>query len=158
MNCHWKRWKRCAPNGLSRRLPIRAPKLFPAPNRPALPAHVLVAKYAVPLPLYRQSERYAREGVDLSRSTLADWGQCHTLLRPRVDALKPHVFAAEKPHADPPHRCRCSPLGKGRPGQGAYRTYVRDDRPWGEAPTPCGVVRLPAQATGRTPAGAPEKP
>ena len=50
-------------------------------------AHVLVAKFADHLPLYRQSEIYAREGVELERSTLADWvGQSATLLRPLIDA------------------------------------------------------------------------
>lgn len=60
---------------------------------PGLLAHVLVSKYADHLPLYRLAEILAREGVDLSRSTLADWvGQCVALLRPLVDALARHVL------------------------------------------------------------------
>lgn len=97
---------------------------------------MLVAKYADHLPLYRQSERYAREGVDLSRSTLADWvGQCHTLLRPLLDALKHHVFAANKLHADDTPVPVLAP-GQGRTKTGRLWTYVRDDRPWGEETPP----------------------
>ena len=60
---------------------------------PGLLAHVLVAKFCDHLPLYRQSEIYAREGVELERSTLADWvGQSAALLRPLVDALERHVI------------------------------------------------------------------
>jgi transposase len=81
----------------------------PAPSRPierglpgpGLLAHVLVAKYADHLPLYRQSEIYAREGVDLDRSTLADWvGSSSQLLAPLVDQLRRHVLATSKLHAD----------------------------------------------------------
>jgi transposase len=68
---------------------------------PALLAHVLVSKYADHLPLYRQSGIYAREGVDLDRSTLADWvGQCSGLLAPLVNALRLHVLAGAKLHGD----------------------------------------------------------
>jgi transposase len=64
-------------------------------------AHVLVAKFADHLPLYRQSEIYAREGVELERSTLADWvGQSATLLRPLIDALARHVLAGDRVQAD----------------------------------------------------------
>src|ERR1700749_2045953 len=81
----------------------------PAPNRPidkglagpGLLAHVLVAKYADHLPLYRQSEIYAREGVELDRSTLADWvGGASRTLRPLVDELKKYVLSAGKLHGD----------------------------------------------------------
>jgi YD repeat-containing protein len=69
---------------------------------------VLVAKYADHLPLYRQSEIYAREGVDLDRSTLADWvGAASHLLSPLVDQLRRHVLAASKLHADD------TPVGRG---------------------------------------------
>ena len=64
---------------------------------PGLLAHVLVAKFADHLPLYRQSVIYAREGVKLERSLLASWvGATCTLLRPLVDALRCHVFAGTK--------------------------------------------------------------
>jgi hypothetical protein len=71
---------------------------------------------------------YAREGVELDRSLLANWvGACHTLLRPLVDAVRRHVFAADKLHADD------TPIPVLAPGNGSTRTarlwtYVRDDR------------------------------
>ena len=62
---------------------------------PGLLAHVLVSKYCDHLPLYRQSEIYAREGVELDRSTLADWvGGTSRLLAPLVEALRRHVMSA----------------------------------------------------------------
>src|ERR1700723_1636432 len=68
---------------------------------PAMLAHLLVSKYCDHLPLYRQSEIYARDGVDLDRSTLCDWvGQAAWLLQPIVDGIRRHVFAAEKIHGD----------------------------------------------------------
>jgi hypothetical protein len=89
---------------------------------------VLVAKYADHLPLYRQSEIYAREGVDLDRSTLADWvGATSHLISPLVDYLRRHVLAASKLHADD------TPVPVLAPGMGKTKTarlwtYVRDDR------------------------------
>jgi len=68
---------------------------------PGLLAHVLVSKYCDHLPLYRQSQIYARAGVELDRSTLAEWvGGSSELLAPLVEALRRHVMAAEKLHAD----------------------------------------------------------
>jgi len=99
-------------------------------------AHVLVAKYADHLPLYRQSDIYAREGVDLSRSTLADGvGQCHTLLRPLINELKRHVLSAGKVHADDTPVPVLAP-GTGQTQTGRLWTYVRDDRPWGDETPP----------------------
>ena len=103
---------------------------------PGLLAHVLVAKYCDHLPLYRQSEIYARSGVDLERSTLADWvGQCSALLRPLVDALNRYVLAGDKVHADD------TPVPVLAPGEGKTKTgrlwpYVRDDRPAGDTTPP----------------------
>ena len=105
---------------------------------PGLLAHVLVAKYADHLPLYRQSVMYAREGVELNRSTLAGWvGQSAALLRPLVDAVARHVMAATKLHADD------TPVPVLAPGKGVTKTgrlwvYVRDDRASGDA-TPAAV-------------------
>lgn len=99
-------------------------------------AHVLVSKYCDHLPLYRQSDIYAREGVELARSTLADWvGDTHLLLQPLVDAIRRHVLATEKLHADD------TPVPMLAPGNGKTRTarlwtYVRDDRPAGNAIAP----------------------
>ena len=62
---------------------------------------MLVAKYADHLPLYRQAEIYARAGIELDRSTLADWvGQTARLMRPLVEAVGTYVMAAERVHAD----------------------------------------------------------
>jgi transposase len=109
-----------------------APAL-PTPRGRAAPgmlAHVLVSKYTDHLPLYRQSEIYARDGLDLDRSTLSDWvGQAAWLLQPIVEGIRQHVFAAEKIHGDD------TPVPVLEPGLGQTRTgrlwvYVRDDRPF----------------------------
>ena len=103
---------------------------------PGLLAHVLVSKYADHLPLYRQSEIYAREGVELDRSTLADW-VCGTsqLLEPLVESLRRHVMAAEKLHADDTPVPVLAP-GNGKTKTGRLWTYVRDDRPAGDKTPP----------------------
>ncbi len=115
-----------------------------APNRPiarglagpGLLAHVLVAKYGDHLPLYRQSSMYAREGVELERSTLAGWvGQCNALLRPLVAALRAHVLAGDKVHADDTPVPVLAP-GEGKTKTGRLWTYVRDDRPAGDEAPP----------------------
>jgi len=109
----------------------------PAPSRPiarglagpGLLAHVLVSKYADHLPLYRQSEIYAREGVDLERSTLTDWvGATSALLEPLVESLRRYVFATSKLHADDTPVPVLAP-GTGKTKTGRLWTYVRDDRP-----------------------------
>lgn len=111
----------------------------PAPSRPiakglagaALLAHVLVAKYCDHLPLYRQSGIYARSGVELERSTLADWvGQSSALLRPLVEALNRYVLGAAKLHADDTPMPVLAP-GHGKTKTGRLWPYVRDDRPAG---------------------------
>jgi transposase len=95
---------------------------------PGLLAHVLVSKYADHLPLYRQSEIYAREGVELERSTLADWvGSTSKLLEPLNEALRQHVMSARKLHADDTPVPVLEP-GKGRTKTGRLWTYVRDER------------------------------
>ena len=107
-----------------------------APNRPlarsyagaGLLAHVLTSKYADHLPLYRQSEIYAREGVELSRSTLADWvGGASHLLNPLVSALAGYVTSGTKLHADDTPVPVLQP-GRGTTKTGRLWTYVRDDR------------------------------
>ena len=95
---------------------------------PGLLAHVLVSKYCDHLPLYRQSEIYARSGVDLERSTLADWvGQCSALLTPLADVLNRYVLAGSKLHADDTPVPVLQP-GRGTTKHGRLWTYVRDDR------------------------------
>ncbi len=102
---------------------------------PSLLAHLLVAKYCDHLPLYRQSEIFARAGVDLDRSTLCDWvGQAAWLLDPVVEAIRRYVFAAEKIHGDDTTIPVLSP-GLGRTKTARLWVYVRDDRPFcGEEP------------------------
>jgi transposase len=102
---------------------------------PGLLAHVLVAKYCDHLPLYRQAEIYARDGIDLDRSTMADWvGQTAALMRPLVDAVGAHVMAAERVHADDTTVPVLDP-GRGKTKTGRLWCYVRDDRPFaGQAP------------------------
>jgi transposase len=116
----------------------------PAPSRPidrglagpGLLAHVLTAKFCDHLPLYRQSEIYAREGVDLDRSTLAKWvGQASALVAPLVEALRRYVLAAEKLHGDDTPVPVLAP-GNGKTKTGRLWTYVRDDRPAGSEDAP----------------------
>jgi transposase len=103
---------------------------------PGLLAHVLVSKYCDHLPLYRQSEIYARGGVELERSTLADWvGGTSALLDPLVVALRRYVMAAGKVHADDTPVPVLAP-GNGKTKTGRLWTYVRDDRPAGDLAAP----------------------
>lgn len=103
---------------------------------PAMLAHVLVSKFCDHLPLYRQSEIYARQGVDLGRSTLANWvGACAELLTPLLDALGRHVFSGTKLHADDTPIPVLEP-GRGKTRTGRLWTYVRDDRPCGDTTPP----------------------
>ena len=116
----------------------------PAPSRPidrglpgpGLLAHVLVSKYGDHLPLYRQSQRYAREGVELDRSTLADWvGASAKLLTPLIGTLRDYVLSAAKLHADDTPVPVLEP-GRGKTKTGRLWTYVRDDRPAGSTDPP----------------------
>ncbi len=87
-------------------------------------------------PLYRQSEIYAREGVDLDRSTLAGWvGAASELLTPLVEALRKHVLSAAKIHADDTPVPVLAP-GNGKTRTGRLWTYVRDERAAGENTAP----------------------
>ena len=98
---------------------------------PGLLAHVLVGKFCDHLPLHRQAEIFARNGIDLDRSTLADWvGQCARLLRPLVEAVGAHVMAAARVHADDTTVPVLSP-GNGKTSTGRLWCYVRDDHPFG---------------------------
>lgn len=116
----------------------------PAPNRPVersmagagLLAHVVVSKYADHLPLYRQSDIYDREGVDLSRSTLANWvgGAAYTL-QPLLELVRRYVLNATKLHGDDIPVPVLDP-GRGKTKTGRLWTYVRDDRPAGSTDPP----------------------
>jgi transposase len=118
---------------------------------PGLLAHVLVAKYCDHLPLHRQAEIYARDGIDLDRSTLADWvGQCARLLRPLVDAIGAHVMAAERVHADDTTVPVLDP-GRGRTKTGRLWCYVRDDRPFAGEAAPAVLYRYSPDRKGEHP-------
>ena len=103
---------------------------------PGLLAHVLVSKYCDHQPLNRQSEMYARQGVELERSTMADWvGASSRLLEPLVEALRGYVMEAGKLHADDTPVPVLAP-GNGKTKTGRLWTYVRDDRPVGDSAAP----------------------
>ncbi len=106
---------------------------------PGLVAHVLVAKFCDHLPLYRQSEIYARDGVELSRSTMADWiGRASMLMAPLVDRLRDHVFAGDRLHGDDTPVPVLEP-GKGKTRTGRLWTYVRDGRPCNDTAPPAAA-------------------
>jgi len=99
-------------------------------------AQVLVSKYADHLPLYRQAQIYARQGVNLDRSTLADWvGRAAFLLRPVHDRLLDRLRGSSKLFADETTAPVLDP-GRGRTKTGQLFAYARDDRPWGGADPP----------------------
>ena len=104
---------------------------------PSLLAMILVDKYADHQPLNRQSEQLAREGVELSVSTMADHiGACAAALLPLAELIKAHVFAAARIHGDD---TTVPVLAKVRTKTGRLWTYVRDDRPFGGATPPAAV-------------------
>jgi transposase len=103
---------------------------------PSLLAMILFEKYGQHQPLNHQGERYAREGVELSLSTLADQvGGCAMVLRPLYD-LRAHVFAGDRVHGDD---TPVPVLAKGKTVTGRLWTYVRDDRPFGGRAPPAAV-------------------
>lgn len=103
---------------------------------PSMLAHVITSKYADHVPLYRQAQIFAREGVDLDRSVLARWvGEASKLMDPLVEALRRYVMSTDKLHGDD------TPLPVLEPGRGRTRiarfwTYVRDSRPSGDTAPP----------------------
>ena len=99
-------------------------------------AHVLVSKYADHLPLYRQAQIYARQGVHLDRSTLADWvGRAAFHLRPVHERIFAHLKSSTKLFADETTAPVLDP-GRGRTKTGQLWAYARDDRPWGGTDPP----------------------
>ena len=104
---------------------------------PSLLAMILFEKFGQHQPLNRQSERYAREGVDLSLSTLADLvGACTTVLQPLHALIEAHVLGAERLHGDDTN---VPILAKGKTIKGHIWTYVRDDRPFGGRAPPAAL-------------------
>lgn len=119
----------------------------PAPERPiarglasaGLLAHVLVSKYCDHLPLYRQSQIFARQGVTLNRSTLANWvGGASWWLEALRGRLAAHLFASDKLFADDTPIPVLDP-GRGRTRTGRLWVYVRDDRSWAGPDPPAAV-------------------
>jgi transposase len=118
---------------------------------PGLLAQVLVSKYADHLPLYRQSQIFERDGLDLDRSTLADWvGKSTALLEPLADAIGRHVLAGQAIFADD------TPVNMLAPGTGKTATarlwaYGRDERPWGGDAAPASWYRFSSDRKGQHP-------
>jgi len=107
----------------------------------ALLAHVLTAKYCDHLPLHRQSEIYAREGVILNRATMAEWvGMMAQLVDPLAEAIRKHIGEGVAIHADDTPLPVLDP-GRGRTRVGRLWTMVRDERPWGSTVPPAAFYR-----------------
>ncbi|WP_158812122.1 IS66 family transposase [Beijerinckia sp. L45] len=116
---------------------------------PSLLAMILHAKFALHQPLNRQSETYAREGIDLPLSTLADHvGACAAVLAPLADLIRAHVLAAERIHGDD---TPVALLAKGKTVQARLWTYVRDDRPFGGPDPPAAFYAFSRDRKGEHP-------
>ena len=116
---------------------------------PKLLAMVLFEKYGQHQPLNRQSERYAREGIDLPLSTLADHiGACAAALRPLHGLIEQHVMAAERLHGDD---TPVPILAKGKTDTGRAWVYVRDDQPFGGTDPPAVLFRASRDRSGDHP-------
>ena len=118
----------------------------------ALISQVIVDKYADHLPLYRQEERFKRAGIELDRSTLAGWvGRAGSLLQPLVEAIRCHVLAGHKVHADDTTAPTLKP-GNNKTLTGRYWNYVRDDRPWDGESAPAVWFQYSTTRSGKEPA------
>ena len=118
---------------------------------PGLLAHVLVNKFADHLPLYRQSQIFAREGIDLDRSTLADWvGKSTALLEPLADAIGRHVLKGPAIFADDtPVKLLCPGAGKTKTAR--LWAYGRDERPWASDIPPAAWYQFSPDRKGMRP-------
>ncbi|MEE9211017.1 MAG: IS66 family transposase [Kiloniellales bacterium] len=116
---------------------------------PSLLAMILFEKYGQHQPLNRQSERYAREGVELSLSTLADQvGACAAVLRPLHDLIAAQVLAAKRIHSDD---TTVPVLAKGKTDTARAWVYVRDDAPFGGADPPAALFYYSRDRSGAHP-------
>ena len=116
---------------------------------PNLLATIVFEKYGQHQPLNRQRDRYAREGVDLSLSTLADQvGACTVALRPLHDLIAAHVLAAERLHGDD---TPVPVLARGKTDTARAWVYVRDDAPFGGADAPAALFRYSRNRSGDHP-------
>jgi transposase len=130
----------------------------PAPFHPiargragaSLLAMILYAKFGEHQPLNRQSASYAREGIELDTSTLADWvGACAATLMPLVELIGCHVLAAERIHGDD---TTVPVLAKNKTATARLWTYVRDDRPFGGRDPPAAIFCYSRNRSGEHPA------
>jgi transposase len=130
----------------------------PAPFHPiararagaSLLAMILYAKFGEHQPLNRQSASYAREGIELDTSTLADWvGACAATLMPLVELIRCHVSAAERLHGDD---TTVPVLAKNKTATARLWTYVRDDRPFGGPDPPAAIFYYSRNRNGEHPA------
>ena len=113
---------------------------------PSLLAMILFEKYGQHQPLNRQAERYAREGVELSLSTLADQvGHCAVALAPLVERLRAYVMSAERLHGDD---TTVPVLARGKTDTARSWVYVRDDRPFGGTGPPAAMFYYSRDRTG----------
>jgi transposase len=116
---------------------------------PSLLAMILFEKFGQHQPLNRQAERYAREGVPLSLSTLADQvGACAVVLQPIFERIQAHVMAAERLHGDD---TTVPVLARGKCDVGRSWVYVRDDRPFGGPAPPAAVFHYSRNRSGEHP-------
>jgi transposase len=116
---------------------------------PNLLAMILEAKFGQHLPLNRLSETYAREGIELSVSTMADWvGTCTAMLAPLVALIEAHVLAAGRLHGDD---TTVPLLARDKTTIARLWTYVRDDRPFGGTSPPAAMFRYSQDRTGEHP-------
>ncbi len=131
-----------------------------APERPidgglateALLAHVLVNKYADHLPLYRQSQIFARQGVELDRSTLCNWvGRACWWLEPLYGLVSSTVLSSPKVVADDTHPAGAGP-GRGRTKTGRLWCYAVDNRPWSGPGHPAAAYAYSEDRKGEHPA------
>ena len=117
---------------------------------PSLLAMILFEKYGQHQPLNRQAERYARKGVPLALSTLADQvGACCAVLSPLIERIEAHVFAAERLHGDD---TTVPVLARGKTDLGRCWVYVRDDRPFGGRAPPAAMFYYSRDRAGEHPA------
>src|SRR6202522_534170 len=118
---------------------------------PSLLAMVLVNKFLLHQPLNRQSKTFAREGIEIDVSTLADRvGACAVALDPLVQAIRTHVLSAERVHADD---TTVPVLAKLKTVTGRIWTYVRDDRPFGGNDPPAAAFHYSRSRAGEHPQG-----
>ena len=116
---------------------------------PELLAMILEAKFGQHLPLNRQSETYAREGIEIDVSTMADWvGACTATLAPLTAVIEAHVMAAARINGDD---TTVPVLAKGKTATGRLWTYVRDDRPFGGAAPPAAIFYYSRDRRGEHP-------